>query len=82
MTRAGAAKKSLVRSSSSIEHEASRRHDGLEFEEQARFANSGLRHCGDDLPAPALREFERALHLRELGAAAHELREPAPRLRL
>src|SRR5208282_6936476 len=71
-----------VRDGKRLEHQASRLSDRLELEEQARFADPGLADGGDHLSPPALRVFERALHLRQFGLASHELGEPAPRRRL
>ncbi len=51
--------------------------DRLELEEQARFADPRLTHRGDDLSMPLAREFQRVLHLLQLGLTAHELRQSA-----
>ena len=54
----------------------------LEFVKQPRFAGAGLGHHRDDLPLTALRQVERALHLRKLRFAPDEPRQPAPRRQL
>jgi len=46
--------------------------DRLELIKETRFANPGFANCRDDLPAPALCEFERAFQLREFGLATNE----------
>ena len=52
--------------------------DGLELEEQARFAYPRLAHRRDDLATALAAEFKRVLHLLQFGLPADELRQPAP----
>jgi hypothetical protein len=56
--------------------------DRFELEKQTRLSNSWIAHRRYDLTVPLSREFERVLHLLQLGLSPDELRQSALRRHL
>src|SRR6266852_4164885 len=66
-----------VRDRKGLEHHPARLRDGLELEQQARFADPGLRHRRHDLSVPSFGVLRRMLHRLHLALPPDELGQPA-----
>src|SRR5216684_5663263 len=68
-----------VRDRKGLEHHPARLRDGLELEQQARFADPGLRHRRHDLSVPSFGVLRRMLHRLHLALPPDELRQATAR---